>query len=41
MVQRMRTDLGIQRLYLVHCGLTGDPSAFAARLAYPGTVIPL
>lgn len=40
-IKKMRADLGIRRLFLVHCGLTGDPAAFGATLAYPGAVIPL
>jgi len=42
MMVKMRADLGIKRLYLVHCGLTGDPAALGqSTLAYPGAVIPL
>ena len=41
LVAKMRAELGIRRLFLVHCGLSGDPSVFGAELAYPGAVIPL
>ncbi len=40
-VRQLRAELKIQRLFLVHCGLTGDKAAFGAPLAYPGAVIPL
>ena len=40
-LRQMRADLGIRRLYLVHCGLTGEASAFQAPRAFPGAVIPL
>ena len=40
-MRQLRAELKIQRLFLVHCGLTGDKAAFGAPLAYPGAVIPL